>query len=115
MKNKDPIEPIDHLIGDPGFPSRDSLSSFCIAVGLFHDAKGGSDVRAPRKWDPSRYDIWPMLELVVYNTYTDLGGRQEMRDLLYRYLKGGAEMIAGKVGGRKGTSALREIARFIPP
>ena len=56
-----------------------------------------------------------MLELVVYNTYTDLGGRQEMRDLLYRYLKGGAEMIAGKVGGRKGTSALREIARFIPP
>jgi len=115
MKRKDPLGPVSHLIGEPGFPSKEALGSFCLAVGLFHDRKADPGKGPPRNWDPTKYDAWPMIELIAYRAGAAADDRSRMKELLYAHLLAGVEMVEKTVGKRSGLSALKELSRFVPP
>jgi len=115
MKGRDPLGPVSHLIGENGFPSKDALGSFCLAVGLFHGRKKGRNIAPPRSWDPRKYDIWPMIELMAYRMEPGNDDLSHIRELLFTHLLGGVEMVDKAVGKKRGIPALKELSRFIPP
>ena len=115
MRSSDPLYPIKHLIGEPGFSSNDDLGSFCLSVGLFHDRRIKTEVKTPKTWNPWHFRTWPMLEVIAYNKGPSLKDRSEIRDLLYQYYLGGVNIIVKKVSNKTQISALKDLSEFIPP
>ena len=115
MKRSNPLYPIKHLIGDPGFTSRDDLGSFCLSVGLFQGKQIQRMAKPPKNWNPWSYDTWPMLEIIAYTMDPTLKDRSAIKDLLYDYYLGGVDIVARKVANRNPMEALKKLSDLIPP
>ncbi|MBN1539528.1 MAG: hypothetical protein JW939_05235 [Candidatus Thermoplasmatota archaeon] len=114
MKPADPLEPILYLVRHDRFPTRRSLEEFCIAVGLSKGKIIEKDASPPANWDPSRYEIWPMLELISYHKNPDMNGRTGIREFLYPHLVEGARTIGSMVVGVDDIIALKRLTSFFP-
>jgi hypothetical protein len=115
MRKSDPMYPIRDLIGDPGFRSKEDLGSFCLSVGLYHEKKAVTEVDPPRSWDPSRFDTWPMLEIIVHTKEPSIEDMSGIKHILYQYYLGGVEMVTAHTTGTGGLGSLKKLSRFIPP
>jgi hypothetical protein len=115
MKRIPPLRELEKLIGEGGFRSRTSLEEFCIAVGVFHDRRSAKDGKVPHSFDPSRYTIWPMLQMIAHDMDPDVEDMAMVREMLYPYLLGGSELVSETIGRSTGTGALKAISRLIPP
>jgi hypothetical protein len=116
MKRSSPLEGLEALVFEGGFSSKRALEEFCIAVGLFHDRRSAAMMKAPPGgWDPSRYSIWPMLQVIAHDMDPEIETMDEMRGMLYPYLLGGSEMLRETVKGSEGNAALLALSRLIPP
>jgi hypothetical protein len=115
MKRPLPLKDLEDLIFEGGFPSKKGLEEFCIAVGVFHDRKSNVKTDIPGSFDPSRYSIWPLLQVIVHDMEPDIEGMDEMRGELYPFLLGGADMVKERVQGSNGLEALKALSGLIPP
>jgi len=115
MKIDDPVKGLEKLVCQGGFGSRRSLEEFCLAIGIFHDRRSKKEYRVPRSWDPSRYGIWPLLQVITHDMRPDIDDMEGMRELLYPYLIGGSEMVHETIGDVKGTGALKALSGLLPP
>ncbi len=115
MNRNDPFSPIEHLISEPGFRTKDELGSFCLSIGLFNGEDDLEPVKPSRNWDPSNYEIWPMVEIIAYTKEPTIKNMSEMKSYLYPYLLSGLEILKRKIGDRQGLEAIRSISDLIPP
>jgi hypothetical protein len=115
MRSSDPLFPIRHLIGEPGFSTKDDLADFCLSVGLFQDIKGKTRIKPPRSWNPQLFTTWPMLQVIAYTKEPSIKDVNGIRDFLYQYYIGGVVIIVKKVFGKGKMEALKELSKFIPP
>ncbi|MGA1849132.1 MAG: hypothetical protein ACMUHB_07310 [Thermoplasmatota archaeon] len=115
MKMNLPLRDIGSLVFEGGFSSSRVLEEFCVAVGLFNDRRSVGEQEIPGGWDPSRYSIWPLLQVIVHDIDPGIENMEGMRKVLYPYLLGGFEIVRDTVRGSEGTEALKALSELIPP
>ncbi len=115
MKRELPLREIEFLIFEGGFSSSRVLEEFCMAVGLFNDRRSVVKGHVPGGWDPSRYSIWPLLQVIINDIDPGVEDMEGMRRVLYPYFLGGFEIVRDTVRGSEGNAALKALSDLIPP
>ncbi|MGA1821475.1 MAG: hypothetical protein ACMUIG_02990 [Thermoplasmatota archaeon] len=104
-----------HLVSDTGFSDETGIFDMALSLGLFFDRKGEKGDVPHKNVEASDLSIWPQVQIIVHNRdggITDVSG---MNIYLEPYLLGGLDMIIGKIGKKRGNSALRAIGELFPP
>ncbi|MGA1866033.1 MAG: hypothetical protein ACMUFK_01045, partial [Thermoplasmatota archaeon] len=85
-----------------------------IALALSNGKRPETDTPPPANWDPSRYEIWPMLELISYHQNPDMNGRTGIREFLYPYLAEGARTVEATVVGVDDLTKMKRLSALLP-
>lgn len=110
--NSIPIpEALEPLVCEGGFPDEGSLASFALALGIFHDRKGGYEDIMPA---PEILPSYSLAALII----SDGGSRdldvEEMRKEMMARISGGYEILYEICQGKSAQSALKQIAKLVP-
>ena len=115
MSGSDPIKDLRHLMGDGMFSSSGKISEFCLSVGIFHGLASEAKHKIPRKWDPTCFDIWPLLQLIIHDMDPTIEDIKEMKERLYPFYLGGIEKVKKTIGDQRGKDALSSLSDLAPP
>ncbi|MFW3146792.1 MAG: hypothetical protein ACMUIE_08280 [Thermoplasmatota archaeon] len=116
MNEEDPSGTgLERLVSEGLFKDRDALLSFCIAVGVFHGRKGMGRSEGLELENVSRWEIWSLLQLVLYDENPDIDDIPRMLQVLEARLAGGIELVREVVGSSHGEEAAERLLSLLPP
>jgi hypothetical protein len=102
---------LGHLVCEGGFPDVGSLTSFALALGIFHDMKGEFRDNIPA---PETLSSYSLAALIISEGGTRDMDVEEMRKEMIGMISGGYDMMSDICRGRSVQSALKKIAKLIP-
>ena len=106
---------MSHLIGDEGFRSPEDLYSLGLSIGLVLSEETPVEPEGSTPMESSSLPIWPIVQIIAHQRSPSLLTPEEMDAYAEPYLNRGLILISEEVGERKGSEAMRAIARLLHP